>query len=182
MEKQELLKAQEAKKAQMEKDGEATEEQVPKIDGEEEAGEAKQPEEPMSSAMRVQRWFCFSQMTVLDEAKRGDDYESLRYVEFLELLCRAAIERSQERAAHGAGDEPKPVYHTVHELLLELQVKHDILADFELAPPAPAQEEQQLRDLETIQHLASDDADFAKDHSRTNGLKLVSKLVAKRLV
>ena len=76
------------------------------VDGGEEAEVANQPEEPESSAMRVQRWFCFSQMTVLDEAKRGDDYESLRYVEFLELLCRAAIERSQERAAHGAEDEP----------------------------------------------------------------------------
>ena len=104
-------------------DAEAAEKQEIKVDGGEEAEEAKQPEEPMSSAVRVQRWFCFSQMTVLDEAKSGDDYESLRYVEFLELLCRAAIERSQERAAHGAEDEPKQVYHTVHELLLELQAK-----------------------------------------------------------
>lgn len=31
----------------------------------------KEPEEPMTSAMRVRRWFCFSQMTVHDEAKRG---------------------------------------------------------------------------------------------------------------
>ena len=159
-------------------DAEATEEQVVKDDGGEEVEAAEQPKEPMSSAMRVQRWFCFSQMTVLDEAKRGDDYESLRYVEFLELLCRAAIERSQERAAHGAEDEPKQVYHTVHELLFELQAKHDVLADIELAPPTPAKEEQQLRDLETIQRLASDDTDFAKDNNRKNGLKLVTKLAA----
>jgi len=159
-------------------DAEAAEKQVVKVDGGEEAEEVKQPEEPVSSAMRVQRWFCFSQMTVLDEAKRGDDYESLRYAEFLELLCRAAIERSQERAAHGAENEPKQVYHTVHELLLELHAKHDVLADFELAPPAPAREEQQLRDLETIERLASDDVDFAKDHSRKHGLKLVTTLAA----
>jgi len=158
-------------------DAEAAEKLEIKVDGGEEAEEVKQPEEPMSSAVRVQRWFCFSQMTVLDEAKRGDDYESLRYVEFLELLCRAAVERSQERAAHGAEDEPKQVYHTVHELLLELQAKYDVLADLELAPPTPAMEEQQLRDLETIR-LAADDTDFAKDHSRKNGLRLVTKLAA----
>ena len=70
------------------------------------------------------------------------------------------------------------MYHTVHELLLELQAKHDVLADLELAPPTPAKEEQQLRDLETIQRLASDDTDFAKDNNRKNGLKLITKLAA----
>ena len=105
----------------------------------------------MTSAMRVRRWFCFSQMTVHDEAKRGQDYDDLKFVEFLEMLCRVAIERSQVRADQGDANEPMPLYHSVHDLITELQAKHDFLAEFEITPPDPAKEEQQLKDLEMLQ-------------------------------
>lgn len=92
------------------------------------------------------------------------------------MLCRVAIERSKVRAEQGDVNEPMPLYHSVHDLITELHAKHDFLAEYEIAPPDPAKEEQVLKDLKMLAHLTSNDQDFAKHGGRKNGLKLVTKL------
>ena len=55
--------------------------------------------------------FGFSQMTVINEKQNEERYGRLTYVEFLEMLCRAAL-RSDESS--------QPVYAKVQDLLAEL--------------------------------------------------------------
>ena len=62
------------------------------------------------SKLKVTEWFNFSQMTVKDERKDREKYYQMSYIEFLEMVCRAAVFFEPEKA----------VYDSVYAILADI--------------------------------------------------------------
>jgi hypothetical protein len=58
---------------------------------------AKKPVAPMTPEITVRKWYVFSKMIVANEKTQSDDYMNLKYVEFLEAICRAALYLSEDK-------------------------------------------------------------------------------------
>lgn len=83
---------------------------------------------------KVQQAFVYSLMSVVDESEHMDKYEDLSFVEYLEMLCRLALELIviKEPSIHG----PE---HKVFRLLqlIQNQLVNDVVikaSDLELKP------------------------------------------------
>ena len=79
-------------KAQEEKARKETEEDLglePEIEPKQE--KIPPPKAPMPPETTVKKWFVISNMVVQNEQTQRDEYFSMRFVEYLEAICRAAL-------------------------------------------------------------------------------------------
>lgn len=117
------------------------------------------PKEPMHFLKRIQMFFSFSQMTIINEQKNRDRYFELNYVEFLEMVCRAAyfIENQSKNGMKPVNmDDPVPIYDSVYKFMQRLQQTQP-LHDFysKLQPPNPEKDSQLKNHIKRLSRAAS---------------------------
>ena len=73
------------------------------------------------SRYELNRIFLFSQMTVIDDVTNVEKYHQLAYIEYLEMLCRAALKLELVQSS-----EPKRRVEYLLQLLLDRMKKHNV--------------------------------------------------------
>ena len=120
-------------------------------------------------------------MTIVSEKTSRDKYSYLKFIEFLELVCRAAQDISTFNSDMEGTVNASPVYQNVHWLLQQISERHGLLGDVTSLVSPDAEEELQRKEQIDLVKEMSKVSNKAFTLDSEEGKKMFKKMSTKML-
>lgn len=104
------------------------------------------------SKQELHRIFLFSQMTIINEMLSYENYFTLKFIEFLEMLCRGAIKAAETGQLHTSSHKPVDRVEAFLNKILERMQKNKVTQFRDMKVKKIIREMRQ--DLDIHEHIA----------------------------